>query len=238
MTPIATATNRAGRPIPAGRDPRAIAMAPDGRTAYVLNWLGATVTPIATLTNRPGRPIRVGPFPVATAFRPGARTLYVASFGADSVTPIDTATGRPGRPLPAGYAPDAVAATSGGVYAVDGNADEITRLGTGVATQVGYSPDAIAVDGTTGYVVNTIDGTVTPVDVRTGKAARPLNVGAYSYPTVITITGQTAVVIEPYGYTVVEITSRPATSSPDHGRRVPDGRRDHRLSARTRAGLV
>ena len=103
MTPIATATNRAGRPIPVGRDPRAIAMAPDGRTAYVLNWLGATVTPIATLTNRPGRPIRVGPFPVAAAFRPGARTLYAASFGADSVTPIDTATGRPGRPLPAGY---------------------------------------------------------------------------------------------------------------------------------------
>jgi hyaluronoglucosaminidase len=188
--------------------------------------------------HQPPRPVRVGPFPVATAFGPGARTLYVASFGAGSVTPIDTATGRPGRPLPAGYAPDAVAATSGGVYAVDGNADEITRLGTGVATQVGYSPDAIAVDGTTGYVVNTIDGTVTPVDVRTGKAARPLNVGAYSYPTVITITGQTAVVIEPYGYTVVEITSRPATSSPDHGRRVPDGRRDHRLSARTRAGLV
>ena len=58
-------------------------MAPDGRTAYVLNWLSATVTPIATLTNRPGRPIRVGPFPVATAFRPGARTLYAASFGAD-----------------------------------------------------------------------------------------------------------------------------------------------------------
>jgi hypothetical protein len=121
---------------------------------------------------------------------------------------------------------------------VDGNADEITRLGTGSATRVGYSPDAIAVDGTTGYGVNTIDGTVTPVDVRTGKAARPLNVGAYSYPTVITITGQTAVVIEPYGYTVVEITSRPAMSSPDHGRRVPDGRRDHRLSARTRADLV
>ena len=31
---------------------------------------------------------------------------------------------------------------------------------------------------------------------------RPLNVGADNYPTVITITGQTAVVIEPYGYTV------------------------------------
>jgi hypothetical protein len=37
---------------------------------------------------------------------------------------------------------------------VDGNSDEVTRLGagklsTGTATRVGYSPDAIAVSGTT-----------------------------------------------------------------------------------------
>ena len=73
-------------------------MASDGQTAYVLNWLSATVTPISTATDRAGRPIPVGAFPVAYAFAPGARTLYVASFGANSVTPIDTATGRPGRP--------------------------------------------------------------------------------------------------------------------------------------------
>ena len=52
------------------------------------------------------------------------------------------------------------------------------------------------------YVASFGAGAVTPVDVRTGKAAGPLNVGAYNYPTVITITGQTAVVIEPYGYSV------------------------------------
>jgi YVTN family beta-propeller protein len=202
VTPVATATNRPGRPIPVGRDPRAIAMAPGGGTAYVLNWLSGTVTPIVTATDQPGRPIPVGAFPVAYAFGPGARTLYVASFGAGTVTPVDTETGCPGRSLPAGYAPDAVAATSGGVYAVDGNSDQLTRLGRDQATRVGDSPAAIAVSGTTAYVVNTIDGTVTPVDVRTGKAAGPLNVGAYNYPTVITITGQTAVVIEPYGYTV------------------------------------
>ena len=82
-------------------------------------------------------------------------------------------------------------------------------------------------------------GTVTPVDVRTGKAAGPLNVGIYNYPTVITITGQTAVVIEPYGYSVELInlktrrvfprsraapSRRPSRSPPDGG----DGRRSHR----------
>jgi hypothetical protein len=177
-------------------------MAPNGRTAYVLNWLSGTVTPIVTATDQPGRPVPVGAFPVAYAFGPGARTLDIASFGADSVTPIDTATGCPGASLPAGYAPDAIAATSGGVYAVDGNSDQLTRLGRGQATRVGNSPAAIAVSGTTAYVVNTIDGTVTPVDTSTGRAAAPLSVGAYTYPTVITITGQTAVVVEPYGYTV------------------------------------
>jgi hypothetical protein len=123
---------------------------------------------------------------------------------------------RPPGPRPAGYAPDALAATAAtaatadGVYAVDGNSDELTKLGADTATRVGYSPDAIAVSGTNAYVANTIDGTVTPVDVRTGKAARALNVGAYSYPTALTITGQTAVVLEPYGYAVVVInlTSR------------------------------
>jgi YVTN family beta-propeller protein len=205
VTPIATATNRPGRPIPVGRDPRAIAMAPDGSTAYVLNWLGATVTPIATATGQPGRPIPVGAFPVAYAFGAGASTLYIANFGADSVTPIDTQTGRAATPLPAGYAPNALAATADGTYAVDGNSDELTKLGTDTTTRVGYSPDAIALSGTNAYVVNTIDGTVTPVDARTGKAARPINVGAYSYPTDITITGHTAVVLEPYGYAAVVI---------------------------------
>ncbi len=204
VTPIATATNSPGKPIPVGRAPRAIAMAPNGRSAYVLNWLSGTVTPIATATGQPGQPIGVGSFPVAYAFGPGASTLYIANFGANSVTPIDTRTGRAGAARP-GYAPDALAATADGVYAVDGNSDELTKLGAETTTRVGYSPDAIAVSGTTAYVVNTIDSTVTPVDTRTGKAARPLNVGAYTYPTAIMVAGQSAVVVEPYGYAVVVI---------------------------------
>ena len=37
MTPIATATNTAGPPITVGIDPDAIAITPDGKTAYVAN---------------------------------------------------------------------------------------------------------------------------------------------------------------------------------------------------------
>ena len=36
VTPIATATNTAGKPIRVGAVPQAIAMTPDGKTAYVI----------------------------------------------------------------------------------------------------------------------------------------------------------------------------------------------------------
>ena len=204
VTPVSTATNKPGTPITVGDAPRLITMAPGGKTAYVLNWLSGTVTPISVAANAAGPPIRTGAFPVAAAFGPGGATLYVANFGGDSVTPINTSTDRPRRPVPAGYAPDALAVTSGGVYVVDGNSDQVTRLGAGgpAATKVGYSPEAIAVSGSTAYVVNAIDSTVTPVAVSTGKAGAPLNVGAYTYPTAITLAGQTAIVVEPYNYTL------------------------------------
>ena len=60
VTPIATATNTAGPPIPVGLYPGPIAITPDGKTAFVDNSTG-TVTPIATATNTPGTPIPVGP---------------------------------------------------------------------------------------------------------------------------------------------------------------------------------
>ena len=46
MTPIATATNTAGKPIKVGAVPQAIAMTPDGKTAYVISGDG-TATPIS-----------------------------------------------------------------------------------------------------------------------------------------------------------------------------------------------
>jgi len=51
---------RPGQPIPVGREPLAIAITPDGRTAYVVSFTSGTVTPINTATNTPERPIHVG----------------------------------------------------------------------------------------------------------------------------------------------------------------------------------
>jgi hypothetical protein len=46
VTPITTATNRAGKPIEVGRSPAASVIAPDEKTLYVANSLSDTVSPI------------------------------------------------------------------------------------------------------------------------------------------------------------------------------------------------
>ena len=73
MTPIRTATNTAGPPIPVGSGPFDIAITPNGRTAYILNFSGDTVTPIRTATNTAGHPSQSGTSPSASRSRPTAR---------------------------------------------------------------------------------------------------------------------------------------------------------------------
>lgn len=84
ITPVRVATNMPGKTIQTGADPfdpHSIAITPNGRILYLLNFLGGTVIPVRTATNRAGRPIRVGLGPVAIAITPEGRTAYVANFG-------------------------------------------------------------------------------------------------------------------------------------------------------------
>jgi YVTN family beta-propeller protein len=74
VTPIRIATNTALPPIKAGSGPDAIAITPDGKTAYVANGNSGTVTPIDIATGTAGRPIRVGVAPVFIAITPDGRT--------------------------------------------------------------------------------------------------------------------------------------------------------------------
>ena len=90
---------------PGGERPVAIAITPDGKTAYVTNIGSGTVTPIATATNTAGTPIPVGSDPDAIAFTPDGKTAYVANSGSDTVTPIATATNTAGHADPGGRRP-------------------------------------------------------------------------------------------------------------------------------------
>jgi YVTN family beta-propeller protein len=114
VTPINLSTNRAGKSIKIsgnvpGKDftglPFAIAIAPDGKTAYVTDGASGTVTPIDVATNMPGRPIHLSgkPGADAIAISPDGTTAYVANQPSSTVTPIYLATGTPEKPIRFGH---------------------------------------------------------------------------------------------------------------------------------------
>ena len=109
MIPFSTATNTAGKLIKVNGLVSAMAVTPDGNTAYVVseprqnpaavNCTGRTgeVTPISTVTNLPGHPIRVACDPYAVAVTPDGKTVWVGS--RNWITPISTATNTAGNPI-------------------------------------------------------------------------------------------------------------------------------------------
>ncbi|MGD0378152.1 MAG: hypothetical protein ABSB01_26715 [Streptosporangiaceae bacterium] len=57
VTPINTATNKASKLIKIAGAPSAIAITPNGKTAYIVSFDPGTVTPINTATNKAGKAI-------------------------------------------------------------------------------------------------------------------------------------------------------------------------------------
>jgi YVTN family beta-propeller protein len=110
VTPITTATNKPGQPIMVGPGPQAIAITPNGKTAYVASYFSGTVTPITTATNKPGKPIPAATA-VTIAITPDGKTAYVANLRSETVTPISTATNTPGKPIKVGKSPYAIRIT-------------------------------------------------------------------------------------------------------------------------------
>ena len=67
MTPIDLTTDTAGAPIAVGKNPQAIAMSPDGTTAWVVCYDSQTLVPLSTKTLKPGAAIHLpgGPYAIA-----------------------------------------------------------------------------------------------------------------------------------------------------------------------------
>jgi DNA-binding beta-propeller fold protein YncE len=114
VTPINLTTLRAEKPINISTkpgplkgyygQPLAIAIAPDGMTAYVADGALSTVTPIDLATSTPGKPISIGGKvgADAIAISSNGAAAYVANQPSSTVTPIDLATDKPGRPIKIG----------------------------------------------------------------------------------------------------------------------------------------
>jgi DNA-binding beta-propeller fold protein YncE len=158
------ATGKLGKPVKLGSGeggPEAIAIAPDGKTAYVVSLPGVrssrviTVTPIDLTTDTAGNPINVstkpmpmGFFgePLAIAIAPDGTTAYVANGASATVTPIDLTTSTSGQPISLSGKP---------------GADAI----------------AISANGAAAYVANQPSSTVTPIDLATNAPGKPIKIG-------------------------------------------------------------
>jgi YVTN family beta-propeller protein len=177
VTPIDTASDSAGTPIWVGDKADAIAITPDGKTAYVANAGDGTVTPIDLTNNTAGTPIGVGSDPDAIAITPDGKTAYVANGGDGTVTPIDTASNAAGAAIPVGTGASSSAAIV---------PDSVGVVGCGPSCVLppppGSDPDAIAItpDGKTAYVATAGDGAVVPIDTATNTVGTAIPVGGTS----------------------------------------------------------
>jgi hypothetical protein len=95
VTPISTATDRAGRPIRLRGDLLQILITPNGQTAYVVA-AGTGLLPIDLSTGQPLREIKVRGAG-SEAMMPNGKTIYVN--GSDGIVPVDLAAGKALRPI-------------------------------------------------------------------------------------------------------------------------------------------
>ena len=89
---IDTATHAQVAAIPVGQIPVAIAISPDGNSAYVTNLTNNNVSVIDTATNTVVATVPVGAFPRALAFTADGASLYVTNYNSNSISVINTAT--------------------------------------------------------------------------------------------------------------------------------------------------
>ena len=99
------ATGRLGKPVKLSGQPEAIAITPNGKTAYVTIFSSGMVTPINLSANKAGKPIKISgkPGSDAIAISPDGTTAYVANQPSSTVTPIYLATGTPEKPIRFGH---------------------------------------------------------------------------------------------------------------------------------------
>ncbi len=180
-----------------GTNPDAIAITPDGTSAYVTNYGSGTVSQISLATGTVVHTITLGSTskPDGIAINPSGSTAYVATYATNSVTPIVLQWGQPWQPMTAGFGPEGVAIDPAGqfAYVTNNGSNNLSSLPLGpgmpgAPKAVGRGPEGVAItpDGASAYVVNNTDGTVTPVAIPAMTAGTPISVGGG--PTAIAIT--------------------------------------------------
>ena len=181
ITPVDAATSRAGEPV-AIQGACALAVAPDGGTAYVLAMPDSGsqqgfVVPVPIPASAAGKPIKVGLNPVQIVFTPDGKMAYVANYASESVTPIQLPGGQAGPPIAAGRIPTRLAASPDGttVYVLDSN------IFGGMGPEMPFSTLARMLAR---MLISRLArrplswrGQVIPIRVATNSAGKPIKVG-------------------------------------------------------------
>jgi YVTN family beta-propeller protein len=172
--------------------PPDVAIAPDGKTAYVINGNFPTgVVPIDIATNEPKPSIPVDQSPRSIAITPDGRFAYVtSSFSSTNVvSKIDLAAGAVVATIPVGDNLFGIAVTPDGrtVYVVSSSDDavfpvDVATNAVGAAIPVGPFPSAVAVtpDGTSAYVLVPSEEKLVRINTATNTVVGSIpNVGGF-----------------------------------------------------------
>ncbi len=189
--------------IAVGVSPSDLVLNSDGSRLYVANLATDTVSVIDTNLDAVIDTIPVGDGPRGLAIRPDNSRVYVANANDDTVSVIDTGTDTAidtltvvggGGPAAVRLTPDATQ-----LYVSNqkiGTVSVVELAGGPVrSVTVGRGPRAIGfASGTTAFVTNTLDGTLSPIDTATEMAGDAIAVGRGPIDVVITDDGSTGYV--------------------------------------------
>jgi YVTN family beta-propeller protein len=179
-----------GAPIKVGTYPDAVAVTPNGDLALVANYTSNTVTPISLPSGKALPSIDAGSGPAGIAITPDGAMAYVTDANANAVTPIDLSTLKPAKPIPVGGGPQGIVITPDGSKAFVADAGAI--LG-GQSGGIGHQ--------------------VTPIDLSTGKALAPINVGNAPVGIAVTADGSTVFVTNLNSESVTPINTASDTAA-------------------------
>lgn len=173
--------------IPVGQIPAELTFSEDGKKVYVANGMSNTVTIIDAMTKQILSTVTTGTEP--NGAWPGMNgMMYVNNEGSQNISMIDVMTNLVTGTLPVGFMPGMTASNSimNQIWVSDPDGGKVTmwtKTGSGYmmggTVTVGSGATAIAFNktGTTCYVTNQNDGTVSVVDVATLKEMMKIAVG-------------------------------------------------------------
>ncbi|HTU95332.1 MAG TPA: YncE family protein [Solirubrobacteraceae bacterium] len=195
VTPIDLTTNTAGKPIIFSNPADAIAITPDGRTGYVIDGFPSrTVTRVNLATDKPGKQVTLSAPPQEIAMAPDGKTAYLI---------IAVGVSNADRPRNLYYFARFDLATS--------------KLGKRLKLSGQPASMAIARNGKTAYLVSQSSSTVvtvTPIDLRTLRAEKAINIITKPLPTKGYIGRPLAIAIAPDGMTAYVADGASSTVTP------------------------